>query len=67
MWEREEPFIQHCFYSNVFKGESKEKIVWESVEGDRGSNEDNMYKIFFFFSFLHFFQQQMFSMWKYAQ
>lgn len=21
-----EPFIQHCFYSNVFKGESKERI-----------------------------------------
>lgn len=44
-----EPFIQHCFYSNVFKEESEDKLDWESAEGDRVSNEDNMYKRDFFF------------------
>ena len=67
MWEREEPFIQHCFYSNVFKGESKEKIVWDSVEGDGEAMRITCTRFFFFFSFLHFLQQQMFSMGKYTQ
>lgn len=58
-----EPFIQQCFYSNVFKGESKERIDWESAEGDRGSNEDNMYKIFFFFNF-YIFSSKKCSEWE---
>lgn len=46
IWEKEEPFIQrslfliHCFQRRE-QGED-----WESVEGDRRSNEDNMYTLF---------------------
>lgn len=45
-----EPFIQHCFFiSNVFKDRSRRKLIisWRG----RGSNEDNVYILFWFLSF----------------
>lgn len=56
-----EPFIQHCFYSNVFKGESKEKIDYQlNVTGE--AMRITCTRFFFFFNFHIFFQQQIFRM-----
>ena len=50
-----EPFIQHCFYFNVSKERAgTRRLIENQLKVTGGSNEDNMYKIFFFFFFFIF-------------